>query len=58
LVGVVPTDLMDHAVADAHELAARDVEGAPLIGSSCSLDGDDEVLADGDVEQFGAEGAT
>ena len=47
---------MDDAVADTDQLASSDVERAFAAGCGGALDGHDVSVANGDVEQLGAEG--
>jgi hypothetical protein len=47
---------VDDAVADTDQLASSDVERAFAAGCGSSLDGHDVSVANGDVEQLGAEG--
>jgi len=47
---------VDDAVADTDQLASSDVERAFAAGCGGALDGHDVSVANGDVEQLGAEG--
>jgi hypothetical protein len=53
----VAPDVVDDAVADTDQLASSDVEREFAAGGGRPLDGHDVGVANGDVEQFGAEGA-
>jgi len=58
LIGVVASDVVDDAVSDTDQLAPSDVERAFAAGRGRTLDGHDVGVANGDVEQLGAEGAS
>ena len=58
LIGVVAPDVVDDAVADTDQLASSDVERAFAAERGRPLDGHDIGVANGDVEQLGAEGTS
>lgn len=55
LVGIVPAHVGDAALLHPHQLAAGDIQMPPLVCGCRMLHGDDEVLPDGDIDQFSPE---